>query len=190
MTLLLVIFCGSYSRAGEETLTARRQAVNIHVYGRGSVFGSAMEDPSAPSGESLAIDDLFDGQLQGRGDIGRTVRFWFNRTNMEDHVRHGWRHIYVQESQLLKLSRNIARLLGNHDHILKGYGTFRVGSKACVVMEDLSGWSESFDFVNGDGPLLEANLRSFMKQLVSAVSYMHRIDMSHNDIKPNSSANL
>jgi serine/threonine protein kinase len=65
-----------------------------------------------------------------------------------------------------------------------------VGSKACVVMEDLAGWSESFDVVYGDGPLLEANFRSFMKQLVSAVSYMHRIEMSHNDIKPNRSAKM
>ena len=50
-----------------------------------------------------------------------------------------------------------------------------MGSKACVVMEDLSGWSEAFDVVSGDGPLLEAKATAATVTLLT-----HMLDVNFN----------
>lgn len=53
-----------------------------------------------------------------------------------------------------------------------------------LVVLELAESGELFDFIAKTGRLSEELSRTFVKQLISAVKYLHSINITHRDLKP------
>ena len=83
--------------------------------------------------------------------------------------------------KFVKEAQNIAGL--NHGNIIKVHDVFEENNTAYYVMEYLDCGSLS-DYVAGKGRLSEAESEVFIKQIASALSYIHERKINHLDVKP------
>lgn len=71
----------------------------------------------------------------------------------------------------------------NHPNIIKIHDTFETNHVIYIVMELVRG-GDLFDSIVVRGRYTEAQARSSMKQIFSAVQYLHSNDIIHRDLKP------
>jgi eukaryotic-like serine/threonine-protein kinase len=71
----------------------------------------------------------------------------------------------------------------SHPNIARLYEYVKSGNKHCIVMEYVDG--ESLDAVlHKKGRLSSAETEDILRQIVSALTYLHKKDIMHRDIKP------
>ncbi|CAG9855725.1 unnamed protein product [Phyllotreta striolata] len=70
-----------------------------------------------------------------------------------------------------------------HDNICKLYEVIETETHIFLVMEYCSG-GELFDHIVEKNRLTETESRTFFRQIVSAVAYLHSIGYAHRDLKP------
>jgi serine/threonine protein kinase len=84
--------------------------------------------------------------------------------------------------KFIKEARNLARL--NHPHIISVIDVFEENDTVYYVMPYLSGGSLQ-DYVKSHGALLEQVAMKYVKQIASALKYMHEEEhICHYDVKP------
>ncbi|MCQ2288170.1 MAG: serine/threonine protein kinase [Muribaculaceae bacterium] len=83
--------------------------------------------------------------------------------------------------KFLKEARNIARF--KHPNIVRIYDIFEENGTAYYVMEYAECGSLS-DKVKREGPISEPQATRYIKQIASALDYIHRQNMNHLDVKP------
>ncbi|CRG93685.1 calcium-dependent protein kinase 2, putative [Plasmodium gallinaceum] len=71
----------------------------------------------------------------------------------------------------------------DHPNIVKLYETFEDDNFIFLVMELCSG-KELFDSIIEQGSFTEKNAATIMKQIFSAIFYLHSLNIVHRDIKP------
>ena len=84
--------------------------------------------------------------------------------------------------KFIKEAQNIAML--NHANIIRIYDVFEEHGTAYYVMEYLDRGSLR-DLVNRRGKLSEQEALFYIKQIASALAYIHERRMNHLDVKPN-----
>lgn len=70
-----------------------------------------------------------------------------------------------------------------HKNVMKLHEIFEDHSKVSIVMELVEG-SELFDRIVDKGYYSEKNATNIVKQILSAVAYLHEIGIAHRDLKP------
>ncbi|XP_074656390.1 testis-specific serine/threonine-protein kinase 3-like [Tubulanus polymorphus] len=70
----------------------------------------------------------------------------------------------------------------NHSHIIKLRQTFRDSSRVFAVLEYASG-GDALHYVQTHGAVGEPRAKRWMAQLGDAVRYLHRLQISHRDLK-------
>ena len=84
--------------------------------------------------------------------------------------------------KFIKEARNLARL--NHPHIISVIDVFEENDTVYYVMPYLSGGSLQ-DYVKAQGALSEQEAMKYVKQIASALKYMHEEEhICHYDVKP------
>lgn len=84
--------------------------------------------------------------------------------------------------KFIKEARNLARL--NHPHIISVIDVFEENDTVYYVMPYLSGGS-LLDYVKTHGALSEQEAMKYVKQIASALKYMHEEEhICHYDVKP------
>lgn len=73
--------------------------------------------------------------------------------------------------------------LGCHQHICQLYQVVETSENIYLVLEHVSG-GELFDYIVSREKLSEKESRSFFRQIVSAVTYIHSKGLAHRDLKP------
>ena len=78
-----------------------------------------------------------------------------------------------------------ARLLKSIDHpgVIRFHKIFETEVHLCLVMELVEG-GELFDHLLEHGPFAEADARCIMRQLLTALKYLHGRGIVHRDLKP------
>ncbi|XP_014261911.1 maternal embryonic leucine zipper kinase-like [Cimex lectularius] len=71
----------------------------------------------------------------------------------------------------------------SHHHICKLYQVLETPTHFFMIMEYCSG-GELFDHIVEKSKLTEAEARSFFRQILSAVAYLHKKGYAHRDLKP------
>lgn len=71
----------------------------------------------------------------------------------------------------------------DHENVLKLHKIYEDSSKVFIIMELVEG-SELFDRIVDKGYYSEKNAINIVQQILSAVSYLHKIGIAHRDLKP------
>lgn len=71
----------------------------------------------------------------------------------------------------------------SHQNVLKLHEIYEDQSRVFIVMELVEG-SELFDRIVDKGYYTEKNATNIVKQILSAVAYLHDIGIAHRDLKP------
>ena len=72
---------------------------------------------------------------------------------------------------------------GPHPHLVEFYDLHRDDKNYYLAMELIDG-CELLDHLVDNGPYSEADAASFLRQFAEAMSYVHHIGLTHNDLKP------
>eukprot|EP01130_Rhizamoeba_saxonica_P000005 TRINITY_DN0_c2_g1_i2.p1 TRINITY_DN0_c2_g1~~TRINITY_DN0_c2_g1_i2.p1 ORF type:complete len:266 (+),score=80.95 TRINITY_DN0_c2_g1_i2:428-1225(+) len=88
----------------------------------------------------------------------------------------------VQDINLLKREIEIMKKV-DHPHVLKLHEIYEDKEKVYIVMELVPG-SELFDRIVDKGYYSERNAINIVKQILSAVCYLHEVGIAHRDLKP------
>lgn len=94
-------------------------------------------------------------------------------------------HRLVYDATALKLFQSEARMIEafEHPHIVRMLGRFKAFRSFFIVLEYCDGVSLD-EVIRKDGPLSEAQFRTVVAQLASALSYAHAEGIVHRDVKP------
>ena len=91
-------------------------------------------------------------------------------------------HYSSEDLVFLQREIAIAKEL-NHPNICKVFESFRLANQVCIVMELLDSGS-ILEYINENGPLPTSQFKSFFRQMVSAVQYLHNeCGVIHRDLK-------
>jgi serine/threonine protein kinase len=85
------------------------------------------------------------------------------------------------ELRLLERELAIMRRL-DHPHILKLFDAFESATQVDLVLEYVDG-GELFDAIIDNGGLAEADCARIVRQILSALVYMHALNVAHRDLK-------
>lgn len=90
----------------------------------------------------------------------------------------------LEDLEMARYARREAAVLRklSHGNIIKFVEAIQSDTKLFLVMEIAPG-KELLDIVS-DGPLREVDAKCYMRQIVSAVSYLHSKGIVHRDLKP------
>ena len=126
--------------------------------------------------------------LLGQGGMGAVYRAWDLRLNIPVALKEmvpqpgidpqalaQLRHQFYQEAQVL------ARL--NHPNLVRVTDYFEEGGNAYLAMDFVEGQSLA-DLIAARGPLPEAPVLEWARQLLDALAYCHAQGVVHRDIKP------
>ena len=141
------------------------------VLGQGG-FGITYQAEQVSLGRKVAIKEFF-------------MKEYCERDGSTSHVSvpsSGSRELVERFRQkFLREARMIASL--NHPNIVKIHDVFEENGIAYYVMEHLPGGSLS-DKVRDNGPLSEEQSLDYIRQVSSALDYLHRRKTLHFDVKP------
>lgn len=68
----------------------------------------------------------------------------------------------------------------NHNHIVQVYDIFSYGNKLCIIMELAK--TDLLDYIKLIGRLNEDKARKMFEQLISAVDYLHQMNIVHRKL--------
>ncbi|MGC9083686.1 MAG: serine/threonine-protein kinase, partial [Anaerolineae bacterium] len=127
-------------------------------------------------------------RLLGKGGMGAVYRAWDLRLNVpvaikemvpqpgiDPHTLTQLRQQFYQEAQVL------ARL--HHPNLVRVTDYFEESGNAYLVMDFVEGESLA-DLIAARGPLPEAQVLEWARQLLDALAYCHSQGVLHRDIKP------
>jgi len=127
----------------------------------------------------------------GNYDLGRTIgRGQFGKVKIATHVLTGEkvavkiiRKKKLKKDTLLMISKEIEILkLLCHPHIVPLYEVLETDRIIFLIL-DLASGGEALDFVVQHGKLSEDKARLFFRQIISAISYCHELNIAHRDLK-------
>ena len=84
-------------------------------------------------------------------------------------------------NKFIKEARTLSNL--NHTNIIRILDIFKENNTAYYVMDYIEGLSLE-DIVQNNGPVKESNTLHYIKQVASAIDYIHQRSINHLDIKP------
>ena len=90
--------------------------------------------------------------------------------------------IYRSELPLINNEISVLKIL-NHKNIIKLYEVFESPTHIYLVTEHCSG-KELFDLISSKKRLTEPEAKTLFYQVISALEYMHSMNVCHRDIKP------
>ena len=90
--------------------------------------------------------------------------------------------IYRSELPLINNEISVLKIL-NHKNIIKLYEVFESPTHIYLVTEHCSG-KELFDLICSKKRLTESEAKTLFHQIISALEYMHSMNICHRDIKP------
>ena len=82
----------------------------------------------------------------------------------------------------VKREINILKLF-HHPHIIRLYEVIETPNNICLVMEYVPG-GDLYSMIEQRGRLAEAETQQLFEQILSAVDYCHRNQVTHRDLKP------
>lgn len=142
------------------------------VLGQGG-FGITYLAEQVSLGRKVAIKEFFMKDLCGRGNDTRTV---------ETPSTGSSKQVELYRRKFIKEARNLARL--NHPNIISVLDVFEENGSVYYAMPFISGGSLQ-NYVNVEGTLSEMKAMKYIKQIASALKYMHEEEhICHYDVKP------
>jgi calcium-dependent protein kinase len=117
----------------------------------------------------------------GAGAYGSVVRATHNATGAIRAVKQVMKS-RVKDFLAFKTEFDLLRTL-DHPNIVRVIETFETSLKCYLVLECCEG-GELFDYITARGTLTEAEAARIMRQLFSAVSFVHSHQICHRDLKP------
>jgi len=130
------------------------------------------------------VSDYYDlGKEIGRGGFSVVVEGISKKTNEKFAVKR-IKKVMVEGDDIKLLRREIQIMKKvNHCNILKLFEVFEDDEEFFLVMELVTG-KELFDKIVERGQYSEKDAANIVKQLVSAVDYLHANGIAHRDLKP------
>jgi hypothetical protein len=126
--------------------------------------------------------------LLGQGGMGSVYRAWDMRLSVPVALKEmtpqpglGDQTLGQLRQQFHQEATVLARL--NHPHLVRVTDFFEESGNAYLVMDFVEGESLA-DRINRQGPLPEAEVLNWAKQLLRALTYCHNHGIIHRDIKP------
>lgn len=130
--------------------------------------------------DNIEAHYTFQGSL-GAGAYGSVVRATHTATGSVRAIKQVMKS-KVKDFIAFKTEMEMLRSL-DHPNIVRIVETFETGLKCYLVMECCEG-GELFDYIVGKGTLTEAEAARLMKQLFSAINFVHSHNICHRDLKP------
>ncbi len=142
-----------------------------------------------PSGAGRILQNRYHLQsLLGQGGMGAVYRAWDARLEVPVAVKEMVPQPGLDPQTLAHLraqfrqeALTLARL--SHLHLVRVTDFFEEGGNAYLVMDFVQGQSLA-DLIAARGPLPEAQVLEWARQLLDALAYCHRQGVIHRDIKP------
>ncbi|KAI0447245.1 hypothetical protein F4803DRAFT_500316 [Xylaria telfairii] len=89
-----------------------------------------------------------------------------------------------QRQMPLSIEREVAVLkLIDHPHIVKLHDIWENRAEIYLVLEYMDG-GDMFSYINAYGPLPEFEMVGYLRQILSALEYVHSFNICHRDLKP------
>ena len=143
----------------------------VRVLGQGG-FGITYEAVQVALGRKVAVKEFFMKDCCERDE--QTSRITIGTGSQRELVEK-FRGKFIREAQMIAAME--------HPSIVRIYDVFEENDTAYYVMENLPGGSLS-DKVKKEGPFDEARAEKYIRQVASALSYIHAQKTVHLDVKP------
>jgi len=141
---------------------------------KNKIFETAIEIP---------IDNVYDlGDERGRGGFSIVYEATHRKEGNKVAIKVIEKSMLQDDIKLLKREIDIMKKV-SHNNILKLFEIYESETRVCIVMELVDG-SELFDRIVDKGYYSEKNAINIVKQILSAVAYLHQRGIAHRDLKP------
>ena len=133
--------------------------------------------------EGTLRDQYKIGKVLGEGAFGE-VRLCTHRVTNEKRAVKVLKKENMDEAETATMLNEINILKGiDHPNIVKIYEYFEDAKRFYIVQENIEG-GELFDEITKRGHFTERDAAVLMKQMLSAISYCHNMNIMHRDLKP------
>ena len=153
------------------------------VLGQGG-FGITYLAEQVSLGRKVAIKEFFMKDYCVRQHVSKGWFWWSSRESTIVAAQSTGSGLFVEQyrKKFIKEARNLFRL--NHPHIIKVLDVFEENGTVYYVMPYFSGGSLQ-DYVESHGTLSEDETMKYIRQIASALKYMHEDEhICHYDVKP------
>ncbi|KAA8491493.1 putative myosin light chain kinase [Porphyridium purpureum] len=124
------------------------------------------------------------GKVIGVGSYGEVRLATDLLTGEQVAVKTVQRGKFMSEKEMEFVTREIEVMKKlQHPHIIRTFNIFDSGSKVHFVMEFLAG-GDLFDAIAAEQNFSEANASQIIRDILSAVEYLHARNICHRDLKP------
>ena len=124
-------------------------------------------------------------EVLGAGTYGEVRVFRHAASGVDAAVKRGRKRITQEGGLKLWLNEvSMNQYVGGSNHVLGAIDAFTAGGRTFLVMRV---WGESLFRVMAaqqTDKLSPADVRTLMKQLLSAVAFLHSREVAHTDVKP------